>query len=437
MKNRASSEASPEKDNVGVTLDKYSFSGNIIKPIVTINYSADWQINTISPLVVPPFPVETHVQGASPLGIEGSPSLRAAGRSPGSVGAPDTSYNLIHSPIMNYVDKVTPGHGLPDPKCGTISSRSVRAKVMCPEDPAHYTRTIFDSCHRPACPVCWPSWADRAAGRIADTVTGFKTAHNYQYYPNHIDISPHPDIVPFDKPSPECLSWLLEEVNDRLDVLGVVAAALIPHPYRIRDECKRYVNDKASEAHVNRYVWALKQDNWFALVYFSPHVHAITYGKLRHVHDFERLTNWQYHNHGRTKSREDVLKVSKYLLSHAWVRGNSKTVRYVRGMSSTKLLVISQDDNLPDLCPVCHTHAVRVPYYGDDSDGNEIQPYQDLRSCDKAYRHVMTRIVTAKVSIDIIRARLWAAAAAWVRRYYRDHSLFMCYAQVPSICLTA
>ena len=334
----------------------------------------------------------------------------------------DTSYNPIHSPIITHVDKVTPGYGQPDPKCGTIASRSIRASVLCPDNPAHFKRAIFDSCHKPACPVCWPSWAGRGAERITDTVMGFKTAHSYAYYPNHIDISPHPDLVPFDRPSTECLSWLLEEVNNRLDVLGVIAAALIPHPYRIRDERKRFVNDQASAYHKNRYVWALEQSNWYEYVYFSPHVHAITYGRLIYVHDFERLTNWQYHNHGRMKTRVDVLKVAKYLLSHAWVRGNFKTVRYVRGMSSRNLLVDQVKINTPDVCPVCGTHNVRVPYYGLDNDGNEIMPCQDLHNCDKAYRVLIDRIVTAKTPISIILERNWQGSIKWARAYNRVHA---------------
>lgn len=344
---------------------------------------------------------------------------------------PGTAYILLDSPIINHVDKVTPGYGLPNPHCGTVGSRSIRAQVVCPEDPAHYKRAIFDDCHRPACPVCWSAWADRAAERNADTVMLFKETHNYPYFPNHIDITPDPAIVPFDRPTKECLDWLMEEVNSRLDVLGVVAASVIAHPYRIRDEYKRYVNDEASKAGCNRYVWALAQPDWYNLVYFSPHVHALIYGKLLKSPEFYRLTGWQYHNHGRLSSRTDVIKVLKYLLSHAWVRGNSKTIRNLRGMSSTKLLVTQVKDRQPDLCPVCRAHNVRLPYWGVDAYGNEIQPFQTLKNADKAYRVVMIRTGRAKETIAEIRDRAWAAAAVWWRRYYRDHHLFFGCALLP------
>jgi hypothetical protein len=337
------------------------------------------------------------------------------------------------------MEKVTPGYGESYPKCGTISSRSIRATVVCPDNPDHYNRIIFDGCHRPECPVDWPSWAGRGAERIADTVTGFKTAHGYPYYPDHIDITPDPVCVPFDRPSSECLRWLLEEANSRLDVLGVVAAAVIPHPYRIRPERKKEVNDHASAEHENRYVWALKQENWYDYVYFSPHVHALVYGKLIHVFDFERLTGWQYHKHGRKvngkkryglRTREDVVKVAYYLLTHAWVRGNNKTVRTYRGMASTKLLVTVTKTDTPDTCPVCGTHAVRVPHYGTDSDGQVIMPYQNLHSCDKAYRIVITRIVSAKISIAALLEIAWQGSQKWAQRYNRAHAPYF---YIPSL----
>jgi hypothetical protein len=61
MKDRVNSEADPEK----VSIDNIHFS--------------DTSINNL-----PSFPVETPVQGASPLGIEGSPSLRGPGAEPPS-----------------------------------------------------------------------------------------------------------------------------------------------------------------------------------------------------------------------------------------------------------------------------------------------------------------------------------------------------------------
>ena len=346
--------------------------------------------------------------------------------------------NLIHSPIMNSEVKVTPGYGQPHPKCGTISSRSIRATVVCPDNPEHYKRVIFDGCHRPECPVDWPSWAGRGAERIADTVTGFKTAHGYQYYPDHIDITPALACVPFDKPSPECLQWLLEEINSRLDVLGVVAASVVPHPYRIRPYRKKEVNDGASADHENRYVWALKQENWSDYVYFSPHVHALVYGKLIHVLDFERLTGWQYHKHGRKldgktryglRTREYVVKVAYYLLTHAWVRGNNKVVRNLRGMSSTKLLVTQVKVDTPDTCPKCGAHAVRIPYYS-DSAGNQIIYYQDLHKCDKAYKVVVTRTVSAKVSAAALLEIAWQGSQRWAKRYNRDHAPYF---YIPSL----
>jgi hypothetical protein len=343
-------------------------------------------------------------------------------------------YNQSYSPIIpkgsvsgnefKLRDKVTPGFSESFPKCGTVSSKSIRAKIVCPENIEHFEKTLFDSCHRPGCPVCWPGWAGRAADRAADVVEGFRKAHDYWFMPQHIDISPPPEIVPFDHPSPEALAWLLDEVNRKLDVLGVVAAAVVPHPYRIRPERLRLVNDMASRADQNRYEWALSQPDWYDYVYFSPHAHLIVYGKLIHVYAFEKLTNWQYHNHSVKRpihSRDDVVAILRYLLSHAWVRNNNKAVRYLRGMSSTKLLVTEKKFEEPVLCPVCHAHAVRIPYLGEDCTGKMIMVCQDLHYADPAYHIRVVRTFEPGVSLASLKLSQGEKAKILRRKYFSVH----------------
>jgi len=87
MKDRVNSEADPEKGELPNT----SFSGELIK----LSSSG-------SGASVPALPLKAPIQGASPLGSVGSPSQRAAGRSPGSADQQDPSPLGSHTLIDTF-----------------------------------------------------------------------------------------------------------------------------------------------------------------------------------------------------------------------------------------------------------------------------------------------------------------------------------------------
>lgn len=94
MKDRASSTAGPEK----VITSNIHFSGS-----------------DINKLLQPSFPVETPGQGASPLGSEGSPSLRGSGAEPPSSCQHETDFSI--AAILD----------IPTPESGQIISLTVRS----------------------------------------------------------------------------------------------------------------------------------------------------------------------------------------------------------------------------------------------------------------------------------------------------------------------
>jgi hypothetical protein len=350
-------------------------------------------------------------QGASPLGIEGSPSLAGLGAAaPSSPFAwyPDIQPNNNIAPRL-----VTPGYGTDHPACG-----EVRFKVLCPDDPGHYAKLNHYNCHRPACPTCYPSWAARAADRAADTVDGYKSATGTPYNARHVTISPDPYSFPFPDASPEALRYLAEEGRRVCVLLGVSAAAAILHPYRIRKEYKHIVSQLADQAGVNRYVWALQQENWADLVYFSPHIHLLAYGPLMDADKFEEKTGWVYRNHddGADSGRSgfELKRTIYYLLTHAWVRDNNKAVRYWFGMSSRRLECRVLPAELePVLCPVCKTQAVKIPADVVTEPGGLGKPvYQDLHNAPGAYRKIIIRIYLVRVPRARNRKRISARSLA-------------------------
>lgn len=320
------------------------------------------------------------------------PPLGGGGASaPGTSGGswyPDIQPNNVFHPA-----KVTPGYGHDHPACG-----EVRFKVLCPDNPGHYARSNKYSCHRPACPTCYPSWAARAADRASDTVDGYKSATGTQYNARHVTISPDPYSFPFTEASPEALRYLVDEGRRVCVILGVSAAAAIPHPYRIKNEYKHIISHLADAAGVNRYVWALQQENWADLVYFSPHIHLLAYGPLMNAEQFEERTGWVYRNHddGADSGRSgfELKRTIYYLLTHAWVRDNNAAVRYWFGMSTRRLECrLLPAEHEPILCPVCQVQAVKVPADVVTEPGGPGHPvYQDLHNAPGAYRKIIIRI---------------------------------------------
>ena len=169
---------------------------------------------------------------------------------------PDIGHSIIR-------DKVTPGYSEPGQNCGRI-----RYMDTCSVDPSHYQKPVKFHCKKPGCPICWTTWANREADSLVELIEGYESAIRSAYHARHISLSPPADLVKsfgYTWASPEALKWLYDSGNALIDKLGITAAAVIAHPYRIKDEWKRYINDEASKSGENRYSWALKQPDWYSM----------------------------------------------------------------------------------------------------------------------------------------------------------------------------
>lgn len=261
-----------------------------------------------------------------------------------------------------------PGHD-PDPtsaRCG-----DVHHAIICRSNQDHYHRDIPHTCGKPGCPVCWPTWATRATRRAAGRVQGYLTATRTKYRPRHVTFSPPPGR--YQEPRE-----VLEAFQKVVNVSGARALALVVHPYRFRGGMKARAWEEARAAAFrgNPYEWALSREAWADYLEASPHLHALVYGYLLPSDEFEHLTGWVYKNLGIRKSLEATIR---YLLTHAWVRGNAKAIRYWRGMSTRNLGCTVKIEHVTKQCPVCHEDLGRVAW-GED--------YQDLRNAPTA-RFVM------------------------------------------------
>lgn len=240
-----------------------------------------------------------------------------------------------------------------DPSCGT----TIAIKVC--EIPDHPKRPVRHSCGRSSCEICWPTWANRAAERIADLLQGYSEASGTLYPPWHITISP--DDAGLYSESSDTMRQLTKKARKMVEVLGVKGCVVIIHGYRIKKEKMREVNDGATSAGVNRYRWCFDQDRPRDYLYFSPHFHLLGWGYLMQSDDFHEQTGWIYKKH-KTRPLSDMEKTAYYLLSHAWLFGTgTNAYRYWGALSPTRLGVKRENSYQIEKCTICGRPLHRLP----------------------------------------------------------------------------
>lgn len=294
-------------------------------------------------------------------------------------GYPDVKPNNVIHVEKPHHQKVTPGYMS---HANTARCGEVLHQVICPDDPEHFRELHSYSCHRPACPECWPSWCKRAAEDASARVEAYGRLNGGRT-PRHIAFSPPPGRY-----GPDDLRVMLEELNQVLRKVGVEASAAIPHPYRLVDGDN---DDEPDKPRSNRYREALDAPDWRERVYWSPHVHCLVYGPLPSSDDFEKKTGWVYRNQergpGSRRGRrgDELTGTIYYLLTHAWVLGNNAVVRYWFGMSTRKLGRVEDAPVYEEvICPVCKACCVKAPPDIRQSDGSYVGFYQDLHNAPKA-----------------------------------------------------
>jgi hypothetical protein len=120
----------------------------------------------------------------------------------------------------------------------------------------------------------------------------------------------------------------------------------------------------------------------------------MAYGTLPPSDKVEKSTGWVYVNYdedGPGRSGDELKKTLFYLLSHAWVRDNERSVRYWFGLSSRRLGCTQTTDKEAVPCPVCKVHTVTTPPDARLVDGRISHFYQDLHNAPTYYRKVIRR----------------------------------------------
>ena len=221
----------------------------------------------------------------------------------------------------------------------TLDGQNFRGKV--------YRRTIFHSCDKPSCPVCYKyGWAVREAGkiemRLAEASKRFGMVEH---------------IVATVPPKYYGLSYeaLRKKINQILSVRGVIGGVMIFHGFR----------------------YNLRQE-W----YWSPHFHVLGfilggYGKCRRCKKtcFKGCGGWQDRTYRAYEKDGCVVKVlgeRKTVGGTAWYQLNHSSIDVTKtrfhvatwfGVCSYRKLKLTVERK-KSVCPICQHDLVRVMYFG-------------------------------------------------------------------------
>lgn len=281
--------------------------------------------------------------------------------------------------------------GVTNDSCG-----AVRQVLKCSHD--DYTILQYYQCHSYSCPLCYASAAHQAAQRIEDRVLGIGSVLRLNgvktRYPNHIIISPPADAF---QPGCDIRVWR-RRVYDIARSIGVVGAAAVFHPYRIRDEIKIKLRP-LNEGDDSGGFWSLIHKNvlglnsWTEYVEWSPHFHLIGFMPNIKIksNDLEIDTGFVYKtvkykdskNPGKMYSIPNIKAVVNYLLTHhAYVSG-STGYTYFGVLSYNRASVVDKLRHVESvLCPHCES-TLEVWRNVDVSDDGSLD-YSHAHNCGDA-----------------------------------------------------
>jgi hypothetical protein len=147
------------------------------------------------------------------------------------------------------------------------------------------------------------------------------------------------------------LDMVREELNAIIKETGLVGGALVYHPNRVRHPdtgltgkdakllltreamCQGNMRDDSPAADLYAHIRKQKNPDWY--YYFSPHFHAVTFGKIIDGHEFdEKYPGWHYINKGNAPNPGGL---ARYLFSHMAMFEDRHAVTWFGRLSSAVL----------------------------------------------------------------------------------------------------
>ena len=245
-------------------------------------------------------------------------------------------------------------------------------------------KIIKHSCGRITCPVDYPDYLIKKAGEIDDRFKGYvRDVLEVKKESRQIIFSMSPERVLYLRESMSnndpaiFLDLYRAEYNEMLKASGLSGGISFYHDCRVmhpgtgatgargkmligRDaKTSGFMEADAPKSKI--YAWIAKQPNRKDYYYFSPHTHAIVFGRILDIDSFRKACpNWIYKNKGPVKN---VAGLVYYLMSHMAVISDKRSVTGFGCMSSALLGrdLISEkleDELSPDGLPYFIVEAV-------------------------------------------------------------------------------
>jgi hypothetical protein len=213
--------------------------------------------------------------------------------------------------------------------------------ARCPSC-GHSLKLVKHGCGLISCPACARKWARRAAERAGARLFGAFNAKVSRWKPRHITF----EI--------ETLDW--DAAKKKAASLGCTGGILVLHPWRLKAEFKQMFEIMAERTGRNRYDLAKESAFGMDAFEWSPHVHALAFGKFADVRKGSKI--FEYRNIRRLNSQHAAEGSLLYLFGHTFIppTKNGKCYRYF-GICSPQKLKPSWTGTCHDWlrCPCCET----------------------------------------------------------------------------------
>lgn len=226
---------------------------------------------------------------------------------------------------------------------------------------SHDRFVVMHTCDKPECPVCYTTWASKAAKRSTERLFEAQRLYKEAKIPlgriDHIVFSP---------PREEAIEAIKTVAGYRkfkanaikiIKNAGVKGGLIVFHPFRQNDPREKNFN-----IDVPAYVW-----------YLSPHFHVVGSGYLQRSDEFHELTGWIYK---KMDSRETVKGTIKYTLTHCGINENFHAITYFGALSYNKVVVDTvTTTEEPIKCRACGELLLEYTFKDEiDKENNQLVP---------------------------------------------------------------
>jgi hypothetical protein len=280
--------------------------------------------------------------------------------------------------------------------CGQIMS-----KVVCSRSKDHESYLKHRRCNDPCCPTCYPKFASRISEAVAERVAGWQSVYPEQT-PYHLVFWGKKGVRYAN------ITEAFADAKKMYTALGMIAAVVWYHPYRIRAELKPALRAmmrkwksepelcrlsrknggfvRFSEMYFDVGFWKLAHDDALGIgglqnyVEYGPHFHAVGAGYLVNSRIYAAATGCGYKKKGYLTKEDAVPRLAYYLSTHACYEWTKTSTRRWGTISDKKLAKKVIYEGIEDVrCPDCGT--IMQEYDCDESTGECLGMLHDRVTC--------------------------------------------------------